>query len=406
MRIHEWRDDLRERRQTLRAGAALLALAAALALVVIHAEAVWGALSKALGLLNPLLCGMILAYIFNVVARFFQDIVLRPLKDSRARRPLALALALLLVGGVLFFFFWYIIPHVLESVSGLAQSLQEALPGLIQRGADQARAFVERHNLSFLEDSVLGMDWTSLMNQAGKYTTDFLASLMNMTVNVASGVFTLVMGLIFSIYMVCGKERLLRGARASFLAFLPERAARRLVEVASLTNQVFSSFIRGQLTECLILGVECYIGMSILGLDYALLISFIVAMGPLVPILGAYLSAAAGALILLMEDPVKALIFLVFLLILMQIEANLVYPRIVGASIGLPPIWTMFAVLFWSGLLGIPGILVGTPTTAVLYRLFRAWVHGRLREKGIDPANPRLPPAPASPEEPVSGEHP
>ena len=211
-----------------------------------------------------------------------------------------------------------------------------------------------------------------------------------MTFNVASGVFAAVMGFIFSVYMLMGKEKLLRGVKSSLLAFLPKAAARKVGQVATLTNKVFFNFIRGQLLECVILGSLCYVGMSILRLDYALLISSVVALGALIPILGAYIGAAVGVIILLLVHPLDAVIFLVFLLILQQVEGNLIYPRVVGSSIGLPPLWTLFAVVFWGGVLGIPGILFGTPATAVLYRLFRSSVRARLRTRAIDPKNPSL----------------
>ena len=178
--------------------------------------------------------------------------------------------------------------------------------------------------------------------------------------------------------------------KSTLLAFLPEQTARKLNRAGALTNRIFFSFIRGQLTECVILGSRCYIGMSLLGLDYALLISSVVALGALIPILGAYIGAAVGVIVLLLVHPIDALIFLIFLLCLQQIEGNLIYPRVVGSSIGLPPVWTMFAVLFWGGVLGIPGILIGTPATAVIYRLLRTSVHTRLRERGIDPNDPKL----------------
>lgn len=141
---------------------------------------------------------------------------------------------------------------------------------------------------------------------------------------------------------------------------------------------MFFNFIRGQLLECVILGSLCYVGMSILQLDYALLISSVVTLGALIPILGAYIGAAVGVLILLLVHPIDALIFLIFLLILQQVEGNMIYPRVVGSSIGLPPLWTLFAVVFWGGVLGIPGILFGTPATAVIYQLLRTSVRSRL----------------------------
>ena len=397
--VRRFLEDIKKEKRILQIGTVLMVIAAVLALIVLHFDGVAAAVGKVAGLLSPLLWGVVFAYIFHAVISIFHDLILRPMKDSRARRPLAVVLSVLVVGFVVFFLFWYIIPHILESLNVLVENLQRTLPELVRSAIREVNAFVDRHNIDFVRDALANFNWNDVVNTVTGYTTNALGSLANITFsvasNVASGVFSLVMGLIFSIYFITGKEKLLRGLRSTLLAFLSPETARRFRSAASLTNQVFSSFIRGQLTECLILGVECYIGMSILRLDYALLVSFLVALGPLVPILGAYLSGAAGALILLTVDPFKALIFLVFLLVLMQVEANLVYPRIVGASIGLPPVWTVFAVLFWSGLLGIPGILLGTPVTAVLYRLFRQRVRARLTQKGLDPEDPHLSQLPA-----------
>ena len=214
---------------------------------------------------------------------------------------------------------------------------------------------------------------------------------MGVTINVASGVFAAVMGFIFSVYMLMGKEKLLRGVKSTLLAFLPRPTAQKIGQIATLTNRMFFNFIRGQLLECVILGSLCYVGMSILQLDYALLISSVVTLGALIPILGAYIGAAVGVLILLLVHPIDALIFLIFLLILQQVEGNMIYPRVVGSSIGLPPLWTLFAVVFWGGVLGIPGILFGTPATAVIYRLLRTSVRSRLRQRNIDPKDPQFP---------------
>ena len=227
-----------------------------------------------------------------------------------------------------------------------------------------------------------------MLSDVTQFTSNLLSSLFNVTVNLASGVFSVVMGFIFSLYMLFGKEKLIRGVKDTLRAFLPRKTAAALARVGRLSNRIFFSFIQGQLTECVILGVLCYLGMCVLRLDYALLISSVVALGALIPILGAYIGAAVGAFILLLVHPIDALIFLIFLIILQQLEGNLIYPRVVGSSIGLPPVWTLFAVLFWGGVLGITGIWIGTPLTAVAYRLLRTSVHGRLQRKPAE--SPRL----------------
>lgn len=396
MRLREVRRSLREEKRLLFAGAALLCLAALLGLCLMKFDMVWGALRTLGNTVAPVFCGIVIAYILNVLVHFFEDIAFRPFQKSKskgwkkAKRPLAVALAYLVVLLVAAFIVLFIIPGVIQSMGVLGETLQQTVPGMIDKAVKWVTEFAQKNDLTFVMEFIRGFDWGSLFSNATKVASDFVGSLVDVTVNVANGVFIFAMGFIFSIYMLFGKEKLLRGARSAILAYLPERTARRLNQVGAVANQVFFSFIRGQLTECVILGTLCYIGMMILGLDYALLISSIVALGALIPVLGAYIGCIAGVLILLLVHPIDALIFLVFLLCLQQVEGNLIYPRVVGSSIGLPPVWTLFAVLFWGGVLGIPGILIGTPTTAVFYRLFRSSVHTRLREKGVDPKDPRL----------------
>ncbi len=394
--MKDLRSNLRQEKRVLIVGAALLLLAALLILGLTRFDTVWGWIAVLWNTLTPVFCGIVIAYILNVFVHFFEDIAFKPFAKSKskawkkARRPVAVTLAYLVVLLVILFITCFIIPGVIESLSVLGETLQKTLPGTIETAVNWVTAFAEKNDLDFVQDFIKNFDWGSLLSNVTKFTSDFVSSLVNVTVNVASGVFSFVMGFIFSVYMLFGKEKLLRGVKSTLLAFLPESTARKVSRVGAVTNQVFFSFIRGQLMECVILGTLCYIGMSLLGLDYALLISSIVALGALIPILGAYIGCFSGVLILLLVHPIDALIFLVFLLCLQQVEGNLIYPRVVGSSIGLPPVWTLFAVLFWGGVLGIPGILIGTPVTAVAYRLFRSSVHTRLREKDIDPQDPRL----------------
>ena len=374
-------------RRALHTGCLLIAFAALAVLAVLRFDQVWAGGFTLLNALSPVFGGLVIAYILNVFVRFFEDIAFRPFARSRSKiwkrlqRPLAVALAYLVVLLVAAFICFFIIPSLVESMSGLAVTIQHNLPIYANQAVAWANDVAREYDLTFVQDFLTGFNWTTLLSDATKFTTDFLASLFNVTVNLASGLFSAIMGFIFSVYMLFGKERLIRGAKDSLRAFLPERAARIAGRVGRLTNRVFFSFVQGQLTECVILGVLCYVGMSILRLDYALLISSVVALGALIPILGAYIGAGVGAFILLLVHPIDALIFLIFLVILQQVEGNLIYPRVVGSSIGLPPLWTLFAVMFWGGVLGIVVILIGTPVTAVVYRLFKTEVYARLRKR-------------------------
>lgn len=396
MRWRDFEKNLQDDKKVLRTGMFLLAFAAALVLLVLRFDAVWGAAQMIAGTLTPVVGGIVVAYVLNVFVHLFEDIVFKPFQKSQSKawkklcRPLSVLLAYLIVVLVVLFIALFIVPGLIESMGVLAETAQKTLPTTINNCLRWANEFARENDLDFIEDFLKGFNWSSLLANATKTATDFVASLVGIMSNVASGVFSMIMGFIFSIYMLAGKEKLLRGLRSTLLAFLPRKTARSLSHVGAITNKVFFSFIKGQLTECVILGVLCYIGMSLLGLDYALLISSVVALGALIPILGAYIGAAVGVVILLLVKPLDSLIFLIFLVILQQVEGNLIYPRVVGSSIGLPPVWTLFAVVFWGGVMGIPGIWLGTPLTAVIYRLFRSSVRGRLRKKNMDPMDPKL----------------
>ena len=397
MRLKDIGISLRDEKKVLRNGMILLVFAAVLVLVLMRFDQVWGAVLTVVGTVAPVFYGIVLAYILNVFVHFFEDVAFKPLRNvksklwKRVRRPLAVALAYLLVALVLVSIIAFIIPGLIESMGILADTVQQTVPGYVTSAMDWLNEFAQENDLTFIQDFLRNFNWSNVLSSASAVLRDFLSSLVGVTINVASGVFAAVMGFIFSVYMLMGKEKLLRGVKSTLLAFLPRPTAQKIGQIATLTNRMFFNFIRGQLLECVILGSLCYVGMSILQLDYALLISSVVTLGALIPILGAYIGAAVGVLILLLVHPIDALIFLIFLLILQQVEGNMIYPRVVGSSIGLPPLWTLFAVVFWGGVLGIPGILFGTPATAVIYRLQRTSVRSRLRQRNIDPKDPQFP---------------
>lgn len=397
MRLKDIGISLRDEKKVLRNGMILLVFAAVLVLVLMRFDQVWGAVLTVVGTVAPVFYGIVLAYILNVFVHFFEDVAFKPLRNvksklwKRVRRPLAVALAYLLVALVLVSIIAFIIPGLIESMGILADTVQQTVPGYVTSAMNWLNEFAQENDLTFIQDFLRNFNWSNVLSSASAVLRDFLSSLVGVTINVASGVFAAVMGFIFSVYMLMGKEKLLRGVKSTLLAFLPRPTAQKIGQIATLSNRMFFNFIRGQLLECVILGSLCYVGMSILQLDYALLISSVVTLGALIPILGAYIGAAVGVLILLLVHPIDALIFLIFLLILQQVEGNMIYPRVVGSSIGLPPLWTLFAVVFWGGVLGIPGILFGTPATAVIYQLLRTSVRSRLRQRNIDPKDPQFP---------------
>lgn len=197
---------------------------------------------------------------------------------------------------------------------------------------------------------------------------------LNITTSIVGALVNFLLALVFSLYLLAQKETLLAQSRRLLRRILPQKAADRLMHLLSLANNAFSSFVTGQVTEAFILGTLCCIGMLILRLPYALPVSVIIASLSLIPIFGAWIGAATGAFLIVFQSPIKALTFLIFLLILQQVEGNLIYPRVVGKSVGLPGLWVLAAVTVGGGAFGVLGMLLGVPVCSVVYALVQDFI--------------------------------
>ena len=210
-----------------------------------------------------------------------------------------------------------------------------------------------------------------------------LSSTVSVASSVIGGVVNFILAFTFSIYVVHQKERLGSQAKRLLYAYLPEARSDRIIEILSLSHKTFSNFITGQFTEAIILGALCFVGMSIFRFPYALMISVLVGFTALIPIVGAFIGTIVGALLIVTVSPIQALWFILFILVLQQIEGNLIYPRVVGTSVGLPGIWVLVAVTAGGSLYGIVGMLFSVPVSSVLYCLLRETVRRRVKERGI-----------------------
>jgi len=211
----------------------------------------------------------------------------------------------------------------------------------------------------------------------------FFNTVIGVVTTIFSAVFDACVVLILSIYMIINKEKLCRGVKKIVYATMKKERADSVVGHARLTNQIFTNFIRGQLVEAVILGLLCYVGMKILGIPYAAAVASLIAFTALIPVLGAYVGAFVGAFLIVLTSPVKALWFLVFIVVLQQIEGNLIYPKVVGKSVGLPGIFVLIAVMLGGSLFGIWGMLLGVPVTSVVYTITKQFVDKKLEKKHI-----------------------
>ena len=346
--------------------------------------ALGGAVGWLLGIRAPFLLGGAIAFILNVPMRAIErNLMPRAKSAARFRRPMALVLALVGVLGVLALASWVIGPGIAEAVMSIVNQIPQAAKRLqeqlleLEEYLPQLEAIIAELDINWGELSKkaidLAQDWGSGLLSSG---SGFIGG-------VVSGVSTFVIGLIFSFYILLQKEKLSRQARQVFYAILPERWADRLLEVLRLAERTFSSFLSGQCLEACILGTLFVVAMTLFQIPYALLVGVLIALTALIPIVGAFIGCAVGALLIAIDDPWKALWFIVLFLVLQQVEGNLIYPHVVGSSVGLPSIWVLFAVTLGGSLMGILGMLVFIPVCSVLYALFRGYVKDRLVQKAV-----------------------
>ena len=360
-----------------------------------HLNVVARALGWLAGILAPFLLGAAIAFILNVPMRAMErHLFPNARRGAGARRPLALVLTLVAVIGVLVLASCVIGPGVRDAAKSIASQAPAAFDRLYNwlLGLEQYLPQIE----TWVQD--LSIDWKTLSQKAIQLVQSWGGSLLStgggLIGGVVSGVSTFVIGLIFSFYILLQKEKLSRQGRQVLYGLLPVKRADRALEVLRLANRTFSSFLSGQCTEAVILGTLFVIAMSIFRLPYAVLVGVLIALTALIPIVGAFIGCGVGALLIAVTDPWKAVVFVILFLVLQQIEGNLIYPHVVGSSVGLPSIWVLAAVTLGGKLMGVAGMLFFIPLCSVLYALFRDFVKGRLAEKKVPAAKWRDPPPP------------
>lgn len=348
-----------------------------LIMALVRLEALGGGAARLLDLLQPLFLGFAIAFVLDRPCHFFHRLYDRGLSTTSARglvRPLAVVTSYLVLALVIVGVFSFVVPKLVESIQifmGSLNGYMTNLQGGLNRLADTLK--LEELDLSQLNNML-----KNLLDQALNVLSGLGPHLLELTSGLVSMVVTIVLALVFSVYMLSGKERLLAQCRRMLRAYVPETIAVPLLEVVRLTGSTFSRFVTGQLIEACILGGLCAIGMLFIQADYAPLIGVVVGFSALIPVAGAYLGALLSAMLLVMVSPLKALTFLVFLVILQQIEGNVIYPKVVGSSLGLPGIWVLAAVTVGGGLMGLAGVLFSVPIASVVYTLLKRDMRKRL----------------------------
>lgn len=339
-------------------------------------------------LVQPFLVGACIAFILNVPMRAIEKQIKR-IPKFPADRAVSILLTLAALGLVVALVVYLLVPQVRETGEIIAQQL----PPFVARVETGIMGFLEENPqiADWLREytDMESMNWKAMVDQAIDFLGSGLGKVVGNTVGVVKGfissIWSVFVSLIFSLYCLGNKERLARQGRRLLYSFLPERWADEIIRVGRLANSTFSNFLSGQCIEVIILGSMFALTMTILRMPYVPLVSVLVAVTAFVPIVGAWIGCALGALFILVNDPMQALVFVVMFLILQQIENNLIYPRVVGTSVGLPSMWTLAAVTVGADIMGVAGMVLMIPICSVLYTLLREFTEDRVKVKGIDP---------------------
>lgn len=342
-----------------------------------------------LNILSPFLLGGALAFILNVPMSFIER---RVFKNSRMKdkkisqklgRPVSMLCAILFAVGIVVLVVFVVAPELANTIVSLGGTIQVFIPK-VQKLTQEL--FRDNPDIVAWIGS-FQFDWNHMVQSMLNFLKNGAGSFLNSTFSVAkvivNGLMDFFIAFVFSCYILLQKEKLGVQIRKVMYALLPEHAVAWILEVEALTYKTFSNFLTGQCVEAVILGSMFFVAMSVLRFPYALLVGVLVAFTALIPIFGAFIGCAVGTFLILMVNPMQALGFLALFLVLQQIEGNLIYPHVVGGSVGLPSIWVLVAVSLGASLMGIVGMLVFIPLVSVVYSLFRGYIYKKLKEKEI-----------------------
>lgn len=352
-----------------------------------HIEYAAKFLKTGLQLLFPFLVGTAIAFILNVPMRFIETKVLGGLlgmkEKSRLKRPISLLLAILFVLVIVAVVSLVVVPELTGTLIGL----KRLVPAFFENLQIQSeRVFAQYPEIVDYINSI-EVDWKALMEEVAAFITvgagSILSSTVTAAVSIASGLATLSISFIFSLYILLQKETLARQFKRLFYAYFPEKTVDRGLTVLRMTERIFSKFFTGQCAEAVILGTMFFVTLTVLRMPFALLIGVLIAFTALIPIFGAFIGCAVGIFLMLMVSPVQAFWFTIIFFVLQQIEGNLIYPHVVGGSVGLPSIWVLAAVSLGGSMMGIVGMLVFIPLCSVGYALLKENVGHQLDRKHI-----------------------
>ncbi len=367
----------------------LMVLAAVLVLAVIYSKEVIAGVKFVFGIFSPFIVGGIMAFILNLPMRFYETTLFKRWRGKAAdklKRPICMIMSLISVVLILAVVIGTVVPQVTATVGMLGSKIPAFTEKTIDELVQLTKDYPELAEYVVKLDK-MQVNWDTVLDGIINFLKNGVSNVLNSTVSVASSIISSVMNgvisFIFALYILSQKEKLSEQGKRIISAYMSRRAASNVLKVCSMLHKNFSNFIAGQCVEAVILGTLFVVFMSIFRMPYAFMIGVLIAFTALIPIVGAFIGCAVGAFLILIENPMLALWFVVLFLIIQQIEGNLIYPKVVGNSVGLPSIWVLMAVSVGGSLFGVAGMLFFIPLMSTFYALLRESVNNRNRGKEI-----------------------
>lgn len=330
-------------------------------------------------LISPFVIGLCIAYVVNVIMRPIERLWMKLLSKCKGKwvekmkRPICLLLSILLVIGIILAVVFIIMPELSDSVSSLV-SMVPSYVSEVESWWEALALRLDKYGVELPQFSIDTDKFIQILKDGG---TAVLNTTLSATTSIVTAVINIVLALAFSIYVLAQKETLKRQSKKVLAKLMKPEKMQKLLDMLDLINRTFTNFITGQLTEAVIIGALCFIGMSIFRMPYAPAISVLVGFTALIPVFGAFIGTAIGAFLILLVKPIQAVWFVVFIIVLQQFEGNLIYPKVVGKSVGLPGIWVLVAVTIGGNAMGVVGMLISVPLCSVLYVVARNAVNGK-----------------------------
>lgn len=349
----------------------------------LHIKTILHLLSYVIGLFMPFIIGCILAFVLNVLLNLVENKLFAPFNKKKnkvwekCKRPVSLVTTFIMIIAVIALILGLVIPQLKNTTQIFTENFdsykKESVEVLDKFGVSEKQINKFNNSIAKLQDNI------------ADYVDENQEEVMHATIGIASSVFgtiaTTILGIVFAIYILLKKEDLNQQAKQVLKAYSSPKKDKKITDITTLTYKTFGNFISGQFIEAIIIGILCFIGMLILRIPYASTISVLVGFTALIPVFGAFIGTGVGAFLIFMIDPGKALAFIIFILILQQVEGNLIYPKVVGKSVGLPGIWVMVAVTVGASISGIMGMLISVPLCSIIYSIFKTNVKDRIEQK-------------------------